>query len=417
MLGVLVFGGPCGMYIASARRQAQTVAAIQRLGGSVVYVPREQDEARGVDEQPPPLAAWLIQNLGQDVVESVTMAFLRYPSASEPARDEEEWARINDDLATRLGELSHLESLTIKKIPHFTDNHLAHLAGLNRMRWLTLSDTSLDGESLRHLKGMKQLESLDLLGIPIRDRDLANLAGLTNLKSLSISGNLVTDEGLQHLSSLKRLTMLNIRNTGRSPMAITSRGLSHLAGSSQMEALYVESSRIESLEPLRSMNRLKNIYLIGASLADQGLAALHLGFENLSGLVLPGNPAITDAGLIHFSGLKNLRRLDLSRASITGSGLAHLASLTQLGGLQLGSTKISDQGLAQLDPGSKIFTYNTFIELQDTSISEVGLSQLLKASSPRALFVFGTKTTPGGLAELQNQYGTTKLIPQYMRIR
>jgi len=52
---------------------------------------------------------------------------------------------------------------------------------------------------LKHLKGMSQLETLNLRGTQVSDDGLVHLRGLTTLKSLNLTNTGVTDEGAKKL--------------------------------------------------------------------------------------------------------------------------------------------------------------------------------------------------------------------------
>jgi len=57
---------------------------------------------------------------------------------------------------------------------------------------------------------------------------------------------------------------------------------------------------------------------------------------------------ITDAGLLHFKGLKELRQLNIAHTSITDDGLRHLESIVSLRKLNLKSTRVTQAGVARL---------------------------------------------------------------------
>lgn len=61
-----------------------------------------------------------------------------------------------------------------------------------------------------------------------------------------------------------------------------------------------------------------------------------------------GETAVTDAGLGHLAGMKNLQRLHLDRTAITDTGLTRLSGLTKLEYLNLYGTAIGDPGLGAL---------------------------------------------------------------------
>ena len=64
-------------------------------------------------------------------------------------------------------------------------------------------------------------------------------------------------------------------------------------------------------------------------------------------VVLDG-PKVTDAGLKHLAGLKQLRALTLGGTKVTDKGLKHLAGLKQLRELILSGTKVTGKGKADL---------------------------------------------------------------------
>ena len=61
------------------------------------------------------------------------------------------------------------------------------------------------------------------------------------------------------------------------------------------------------------------------------------------------NTQVTDAGLVHLSGLTSLRELYLGDTQITDAGLAHLRGLTSLRELDLINTQVTDAGVASLE--------------------------------------------------------------------
>src|SRR5262249_13797928 len=64
-------------------------------------------------------------------------------------------------------------------------------------------------------------------------------------------------------------------------------------------------------------------------------------FDEITTVNLRGS-RLTDAELVHLSGLQNLKSLDLSGTKVTDAGMAQLAKLTNLEHLDLASTEITD---------------------------------------------------------------------------
>ena len=239
MLAVLIFGGGLGWYIAKAKRQAQTVAAIRRAGSQVSYDWEYRDGKELGPNAKPPWPDWLIQHLGPDYLGNVTQIYhTQFIEGLTENRD----GVLDDALAARIGELSRLETLDFGMDETFTDARLSRLSGLKRIRHIYLSGSGVTVAGLVHLKGMTLLEEAELSHMPIRDDDLAILSGMTNLKKLYLPSDLLTDDGLAHLAELTNLKTLGFYSTAK-PSTITSRGLAHLASLHHLEVLIIEGSK------------------------------------------------------------------------------------------------------------------------------------------------------------------------------
>ena len=90
-------------------------------------------------------------------------------------------------------------------------------------------------ETLKHLKGLPNLTSLDLSFCDqITDAGLKHLKDLPNLTSLNLSGCWrITNAGLEHLKSLTNLTSLDLRDCSK----ITDAGLGHISGLTNLTSL------------------------------------------------------------------------------------------------------------------------------------------------------------------------------------
>jgi hypothetical protein len=160
-----------------------------------------------------------------------------------------------------------------------TDNDLAGIPSLDRLRNLSLGRTSVTDAGLAHLAGAKSLEWLDLSGTPITDKGAAIIADMTRLTQLFLEGTKITDASLAIAGKFKSLEELD---------------LSHLP-----------------------------------SITDEGLASLAT-LRQLKVLHLTGSP-IGDAGLAHLHGLKQLESLDTDGTKVTADGLKKLkAALSKL---------------------------------------------------------------------------------------
>jgi Leucine-rich repeat (LRR) protein len=276
------------------RQEQAAVAAIEGLGGSVVWA--YPDLSREL-----PGRAWLRKLLGD--------GFFARP----------DFVEIRNDAAMEyLTELTHIPNLLLIDT-QFTDTGLEHLKELTRLRKLYLVNTQVTSDGLRHLKGLTQLTTLFLIGIPVTDAGLEHLTALTQLQLLYLDSTQVTDAGLEHLSGLTHLQSLSLHGT-----PVTGTGLKHFKGLTQLQSLSLE----------------------GTPVTDAGLAHFDR-LTQLEELSLNGT-RVTDAGLEHLKRLSRLKILYLGGTQITDAGLDHLNGLTQLRELHLTNTQVSDSGVRKL---------------------------------------------------------------------
>ena len=72
---------------------------------------------------------------------------------------------------------------TNTKVSKVTDAGLVHLKGLTELQTLQLANTKVTDAGLVHLKGLTKLQKLELYNTKVTDAGLMHLNGLTNLKS------------------------------------------------------------------------------------------------------------------------------------------------------------------------------------------------------------------------------------------
>ena len=94
----------------------------------------------------------------------------------------------------------------------------------------------------------------------------------------------------------------------------------------------------QALEHAGRISGLEVLILQNAGVTDEGLAHLK-GLKNLSALELSGNNRITDRGVAELGGLDSLSELGLWEIQLTDDGLAHLKGLTRLSKLSFSSTR------------------------------------------------------------------------------
>ena len=94
-----------------------------------------------------------------------------------------------------------------------SDADLARLACFPELETLSLFDSSIGDAGIAHLKPLVNLRTLYLGRTKVTDAGLDALTGMTQLKTLGLSDTRVTDAGLLRLTHLQQLASLNLRRT------------------------------------------------------------------------------------------------------------------------------------------------------------------------------------------------------------
>jgi Leucine-rich repeat (LRR) protein len=141
---------------------------------------------------------------------------------------------LKDAEMAKLAEMPKLVALDLRQTP-ISSLALTYLKDMKGLKSLDLSETALVGnEGLEHIKGLTNLEDLNLWSCNIDDKGLVNLKGMTKLKRLNLDKCLITDEGLKELVPLTNLEFLHIGST-----QVTDAGLEHLHGMKNLKKLVV----------------------------------------------------------------------------------------------------------------------------------------------------------------------------------
>ncbi|PQO46272.1 leucine-rich repeat domain-containing protein [Blastopirellula marina] len=167
----------------------------------------------------------------------------------------------NDASLKPIGSLTQLESLGLLGCPNVTDEGISSLAGLTHLRSLVIDAPQMTAESLPVVRDMTKLEWLRIEKHPpqyarLADAEMQSLAGLTRLKFLSVGGFPIGDEGLQTIGTLTQLEELALRGT-----RISYFGLAHIRELKKlrdldMDDFYLRDSDNETLDNLPVLNSL-----------------------------------------------------------------------------------------------------------------------------------------------------------------
>ncbi len=135
------------------------------------------------------------------------------------------------------------------------------------------------------------------------------------------------------------------------------------------------SQRILGADPFRR--------IVSVTLYDDDSISL-LSKYSLTGLEIisiNGGASITDEGLSHIRGCKQLRVLNLERADVTDDGLENILGCSRLEELWLGNTRVSDVGLQRIARLPSLFV----LDICGTQISNDGLRVVAKMPALAAL--------------------------------
>ncbi|MFN0196471.1 MAG: leucine-rich repeat domain-containing protein [Planctomycetaceae bacterium] len=124
-----------------------------------------------------------------------------------PIPSEEESIAAIEKLGGRV-DLSEDGSNVDLRTANVSDAVLVHLRGLTNLQELNVSDTKVSDAGLEHLMGLTKLTHLYLNFTQVSDDGLEHIKGLTNLVTLVLDGTQVSDAGLRHLNGLTNLRTL-----------------------------------------------------------------------------------------------------------------------------------------------------------------------------------------------------------------
>ena len=179
-------------------------------------------------------------------------------------------------------------------------------------------------KNLQLLHGLKHLRSLSLGNAFVAADGWAMLAEFVQLEELDLGGTTANDSGMVKLANLTNLKKLNVGNT----TSITSAGVQHLAGLTQLESLDLWGTAVddEGLKTVGGLRNLKILNLTGTKISDKGMADLR-ELTRLEELHLRGTK-ISGVGLEYLKQMTQLQRLSLSYPATDSlekiAGLSHL---------------------------------------------------------------------------------------------
>lgn len=117
----------------------------------------------------------------------------------------------SDEGLANVAGLNRLKTLNAT-VSRVTDAGMVHLKDLAALETVILHGTKVTGQGLMHLKG-KPLVLLGLNQTALGDADMQTISSFTGLKSLFLVGTQITDASVPHLKKLTALTRLDLAGT------------------------------------------------------------------------------------------------------------------------------------------------------------------------------------------------------------
>jgi eukaryotic-like serine/threonine-protein kinase len=176
-----------------------------------------------------------------------------------------------------VGKISTLEELRAVGLKDVTDQDLASLGKLRRLRVLDLRNDSLANFDLSFLGQLKHLTVLDLGYTSISNRVMLHVSKLRDLNELCLGRCKVTDDGIRELRGLTSLHIVDL--IGCSITTDSVRSLSN----NQLWKLYLDNTNIDdaALELLHKQECLAELSISGCRfLTTPGIAALQRALPN-----------------------------------------------------------------------------------------------------------------------------------------
>ncbi|XP_070211660.1 uncharacterized protein [Littorina saxatilis] len=322
-----------------------------------------------------------------------------------------------------------LQRLILDTYTYATNELLYALRLHHSLQILSLHSCPLiSDQGLHHIANLKNLKVLNLgLCKQITNKSLKVIAGFPQLHTLSLEETSVTDGGLiQYFAGKLCIRHLNLNRT-----AVTNDIFPHLQNLENLQLLYLEETKITSLEGVQNLKKLETLNVASTLIPTTSLQFLQghptltqLNFANtdhingdtaleylaglkLRTLCLPDRHTVTSAGLAHITGFL-LHTLDLTNYIHVGDlGMEHVGKITSLRKLMLSNTKVTDLGLLELGRLVRL----KILYLDRTSVSDSGITVVKAFKQLSELSLSTTSVTSRFLKEgvLHSCQGLTKL--------
>jgi hypothetical protein len=309
--------------------------------------------------------------------------------------------KMTDSALRRLCKLDHVTNLDLGGCLQLTDDGLASLAGLPRLRKLDLSGWkgSLTNRGLDVLKNLKELRDFQICWQQnVSDAGLMNLAHCHRLERVNVMGTPAGDGVIQAMAGKRALR--NLRN-GRE---VTDDGIPHLHQIPAFKTWLGEEARYE----LMGFDSTPNFLLLDGPFTDAGLARLR-GLDGLSGLTFFWHcPEFTSKGLRPLADLPNLGFLGCQDQHCDDEAMEQIGAISNL-------RMLMGQGAVATDAGWSALSRSKTIEYiwgrECPNLQGRGFRALAAMPALRGLAVGCSKVDDASLASLREFPALRELVP------
>ena len=210
-----------------------------------------------------------------------------------------------------------------------TDDDLAGLSELVRVRMLLLHGSHISDRTLQTVGRLQNVEYLDVTDTRITDAGLEYLQTLARLEMLKLTGTSVSGTGLCFLQGLEHLRVLELRDTPLCdealPIIIRLHTLYYidLSRTGVTDAGFLKLSEVPSFREKQKHHR--GIALCGTRVSDNTVPVL-IQFRGLDYLEL-SSTRITDVGFLRLTELASLDTLSVEDTEVSDTAVARFREL------------------------------------------------------------------------------------------
>ncbi len=327
---LLVLPAGVGVFLQARWKSQKQWAVVDQFLGMGTEFRSRTDVVDWANEIPiPQRAPWWQRLLGVDCPQELTVYFEGSPEAGSPP-------------VALLSQLPQLEDIRLVDGKHTSDDDLAALDKLPKLRALHIYSDQLTDAGVAHLAKNSSIQRLTLEGTRLTDDALASAASMPNLRFLELTKCAVTDSGLAHIRNKQSLVGLALRVD-----IMGDEWLGHLSTCENLESLLIRKCKLtaEGMNALSKLKKLKSLQLYQSAFAGEGLHCL-LNLQQLEKLEMDMS-SLQDKDLSIFHSLPLLLVLDLSNSQVTDAGLLSLASHKSLREIHIRNTQITAEGAAE----------------------------------------------------------------------